>query len=199
MTGASMRSLRPRRAASRGPSSSAARPLLAAALGALLPAAAAAQRPAPFPPARGAMVGAPAPERARREAAARDSTARAAGRDLAPPGVLDTAALAALSWREIGPYRGGRSVAVAGSRARPNEYWMGTTGGGVFKSTDGGMNWQPVTDKYFGGTVGYIAVPSRTRTWCTWAPASTRSAATSATGRASARAPTPGRRGRSSA
>ena len=43
----------------------------------------------------------------------------------------DTTAFAALKWREVGPYRGGRSVAVAGSAQRPLEYWMGTTGGGV--------------------------------------------------------------------
>ncbi|MFL5607395.1 MAG: WD40/YVTN/BNR-like repeat-containing protein [Gemmatimonadaceae bacterium] len=72
--------------------------------------------------------------------------------------VLDTTAVNTLKWREIGPYRGGRSVAVAGSAARPNEYYMGTTGGGVFKSLDGGQSWAPVTDKYFGGTIGAIAV-----------------------------------------
>jgi len=72
--------------------------------------------------------------------------------------VYDTAAFAALKWREIGPYRGGRTVAVAGSAARPHEYYMGTTGGGVFKTTDGGITWTPVTDKYFGGTIGAIAV-----------------------------------------
>lgn len=71
---------------------------------------------------------------------------------------LDTAALNTLRWRELGPYRGGRSVAVAGSAARPNEYYMGTTGGGVFKSLDGGQSWAPITDKYFGGTIGAIAV-----------------------------------------
>ena len=38
------------------------------------------------------------------------------------------------------------------------EYYFGTTGGGVFKTTDGGMTWSPVTDKYFGGTIGSIAV-----------------------------------------
>ena len=70
----------------------------------------------------------------------------------------DTSMFAALKWREIGPYRGGRSVAVAGSAARPYEYWMGTTGGGVFKSEDGGINWHPVTDKFFGGTIGAIGV-----------------------------------------
>ena len=70
----------------------------------------------------------------------------------------DTSALAALRWREIGPFRGGRSVAVAGSSKRANEYYFGTTGGGVFKTTDGGIGWAPVTDKYFGGTIGAIGV-----------------------------------------
>ncbi|GAC1651633.1 MAG: hypothetical protein NVS4B3_12660 [Gemmatimonadaceae bacterium] len=70
----------------------------------------------------------------------------------------DSSAFGALKWREIGPYRGGRSVAVAGSAARPYEYWMGTTGGGVFKTTDGGISWTAVTDRYFGGTAGAIGV-----------------------------------------
>ncbi len=71
---------------------------------------------------------------------------------------VDTTAFGALSWRNLGPQRGGRSVAVAGSSSRPQEYYMGTTGGGVFKSTDGGGDWVPVTDRYFGGTIGAIAV-----------------------------------------
>jgi photosystem II stability/assembly factor-like uncharacterized protein len=70
----------------------------------------------------------------------------------------DTTAFAALRWREIGPFRGGRSVAVAGSSKRPYEYYFGTTGGGVFKTTDGGVTWAPVTDKYFGGTIGAIGI-----------------------------------------
>jgi photosystem II stability/assembly factor-like uncharacterized protein len=76
----------------------------------------------------------------------------------AAPAGIDTTAFNAFSWREIGPYRGGRSVAVAGSVARPNEYYMGTTGGGVFKSSDGGITWRPTTDGFFGGTIGAIAV-----------------------------------------
>lgn len=70
----------------------------------------------------------------------------------------DTTALTALKWREIGPFRGGRSDAVAGSSGRPWEYYFGTTGGGVQKTIDGGMTWTPVTDKYFGGSIGAIAV-----------------------------------------
>jgi photosystem II stability/assembly factor-like uncharacterized protein len=70
----------------------------------------------------------------------------------------DTSSFAALRWREIGPFRGGRSVAVSGSAKRPNEYYFGTTGGGVFKTTDGGITWAAVTDKYFGGTIGAIGV-----------------------------------------
>jgi photosystem II stability/assembly factor-like uncharacterized protein len=70
----------------------------------------------------------------------------------------DSSAFAALKWREIGPFRGGRSVAVAGSSKRPYEYYFGTTGGGVFKTTDGGITWAPVTDKYFGGTIGAIGI-----------------------------------------
>lgn len=73
-------------------------------------------------------------------------------------GPVDSAAFASLNWRNVGPLRGGRSVAAAGSTLRPNEYWMGTTGAGVFKTTDGGGSWQPMTDRYFGGTIGAIAV-----------------------------------------
>lgn len=63
-----------------------------------------------------------------------------------------------VSWRNIGPDQSGRMVAIAGSTERPDEYYMGTTGGGVFKTTDGGETAFPVTDDYFGGTIGAIAV-----------------------------------------
>jgi photosystem II stability/assembly factor-like uncharacterized protein len=70
----------------------------------------------------------------------------------------DSLALAGVHWRLVGPFRGGRSVAASGNPSRPNEFWMGTTGGGVFKSINAGQSWAPVTDKYFGGTIGAIAV-----------------------------------------
>ena len=71
-----------------------------------------------------------------------------------------------LQWRSIGPYRGGRSVAVTGVASQPNVYYFGSTGGGVWKSTDGGANWANVSDGFFGtGTVGAIEVaPSEPNT-----------------------------------
>src|SRR5690349_1931633 len=72
--------------------------------------------------------------------------------------IIDSAAYAGVRWRELGPFRGGRSVAVTGNPQRPNEFWMGTTGGGVYKSVNAGESWAAVTDKYFGGTIGAIEV-----------------------------------------
>ena len=63
--------------------------------------------------------------------APRPTTTQTAARVPAPTRPMDSLLTAGLRWRELGPFRGGRSVAVAGSKARPNEYWMGTTGGGV--------------------------------------------------------------------
>ena len=65
----------------------------------------------------------------------------------------------ALRWRSIGPARGGRSTAVAGSVARPLEYYFGATGGGVWKTTDGGQTWRPIADQALkSSSVGAIAV-----------------------------------------
>lgn len=64
-----------------------------------------------------------------------------------------------LKWRNIGPARGGRSISGAGSVARPNEYWFAATGGGLWKTTDGGVSWQPMTDgKVDTGAFGGVAV-----------------------------------------
>ena len=65
----------------------------------------------------------------------------------------------ALTWQNVGPDRGGRSTAVAGSDARPLEYFFGAVGGGLWKTTDGGSNWGPVTDgKIESSSVGAVAV-----------------------------------------
>lgn len=63
-----------------------------------------------------------------------------------------------VNYRLIGPWRGGRSGAVTGSFKNKNTFFFGGTGGGVWKTTDGGSNWKNITDKYFGGTIGSIAV-----------------------------------------
>ncbi len=91
-------------------------------------------------------------------AQAKRATARATSPAPTAPLTFDSTVLNSLTWREMGPARGGRSVAVAGSVKRPNEYWMGTAGGGVFKTTDGGASWRAASDAYFGGTIGAIAV-----------------------------------------
>ncbi|MEH6406514.1 MAG: glycosyl hydrolase [Leeuwenhoekiella sp.] len=59
---------------------------------------------------------------------------------------IDTSFINKLKWRNIGPNRGGRSLGAAGSAARPNEYYFGATGGGLWKTTNGGNEWAPVTD-----------------------------------------------------
>ncbi|HSG81121.1 MAG TPA: glycosyl hydrolase, partial [Gemmatimonadota bacterium] len=83
---------------------------------------------------------------------------------LTVPGVgqtqtYDESLYGALQWRSIGPHRGGRVTAVAGVPSQPYVYYMGATGGGVWKTEDGGMTWLPVTDEYLGaGSIGGIAV-----------------------------------------
>ena len=65
----------------------------------------------------------------------------------------------ALRWRNIGPNRGGRTQAVAGSARRPLEYYFGAVGGGLWKTTNGGVTWSPVTDGQIGSSsVGAVAV-----------------------------------------
>lgn len=64
-----------------------------------------------------------------------------------------------LKWRNIGPFRGGRSVASTGVIGQPNVYYMGSTGGGVWKTTDNGISWKNISDKFFKmGSVGAITV-----------------------------------------
>src|SRR6478672_6368613 len=88
---------------------------------------------------------------ARLQAQAAVATAPAAG--------VDPALLAGLHWRSLGPARGGRSQAVAGSTSRPLEYYFGATGGGLWKTTDGGLTWRAVSDRFFkSSSVGAIAV-----------------------------------------
>ncbi|MGQ0641111.1 MAG: WD40/YVTN/BNR-like repeat-containing protein [Gemmatimonadaceae bacterium] len=72
---------------------------------------------------------------------------------------VDSAFLASYRWRNIGPDRGGRSIAVSGVKGQRNVAYFGATGGGLWKTTDGGDTWQPVTDgKVRSASVGAVAV-----------------------------------------
>jgi len=65
-----------------------------------------------------------------------------------------------MEWRNIGPFRGGRSAAVTGVPGKSNLFYFGSTGGGVWKTTDGGNTWSNISDGFFGGSIGAIAVSS---------------------------------------
>ncbi len=99
-------------------------------------------------------------------AAALILAATSLSQSLAPPvqarqgaSTIDPSLYSGMRWRSLGPSRGGRSIAVAGSAARPNEFYFGATGGGVWKTTDFGMTWSPVGDTNFRtSSVGAIAV-----------------------------------------
>ena len=72
---------------------------------------------------------------------------------------VDPSLYAAMKWRFVGPYRGGRVTTVAGVRGNPRVYYMGATGGGVWKTEDAGNSWKNISDEHFNvGTIGAIAV-----------------------------------------
>lgn len=75
-----------------------------------------------------------------------------------PPAAIDSTLLGSMQYRMIGPYRGGRSTAIAGVAASPFLFYSGSTGGGVWKTEDAGQSWTPITDKFFGGVIGSIDV-----------------------------------------
>ncbi|NQZ43104.1 MAG: glycosyl hydrolase [Flavobacteriaceae bacterium] len=63
-----------------------------------------------------------------------------------------------LEYRLVGPFRGGRSAAVTGVPGQPNLFYFGATGGGVWKTLDGGRTWKNISDGYFGGSIGAVEV-----------------------------------------
>ena len=72
---------------------------------------------------------------------------------------VDSSVLRSYRWRNIGPDRGGRSIAVSGVRGRPRDAYFGAVGGGLWKTTDAGEHWAPVTDGRIGSaSVGAVAV-----------------------------------------
>jgi len=69
------------------------------------------------------------------------------------PGLLQ-----AMKWRLIGPFRGGRVTSVCGIPSQPDTYYMGTPGGGVWKTDDGGTVWKPIFDQAGVASIGALAV-----------------------------------------
>jgi len=63
-----------------------------------------------------------------------------------------------MKWRQVGPFRGGRVLAVAGVPGDPNTYYFGAVAGGIFKSTNGGLTWIPTFDHQSVSSIGAIAV-----------------------------------------
>jgi len=63
-----------------------------------------------------------------------------------------------LEYRLVGPFRGGRSAAVTGVPGEPNLFYFGATGGGVWKTINGGRTWENISDGYFGGSIGAVEV-----------------------------------------
>ena len=74
------------------------------------------------------------------------------------PVTYDSSLYSALEYRSIGPFRGGRSAAATGVPGNPNLAYFGATGGGVWRSTTGGASWENISDGFFGGSIGAVAV-----------------------------------------
>ena len=78
---------------------------------------------------------------------------------MAPAGQYPGSLLAGLRWRDVGPMRGGRSYAVAGHADQPDTFYMGSVGGGVWKTENSGRTWYPISDEGIPiGSIGAIAV-----------------------------------------
>ncbi|MFH6767434.1 glycosyl hydrolase [Gaetbulibacter aquiaggeris] len=71
---------------------------------------------------------------------------------------FDEAQYNALEYRLLGPFRGGRSAAVTGVPNQPNLFYFGATGGGVWKTINGGREWENISDGFFGGSIGAISI-----------------------------------------
>lgn len=77
---------------------------------------------------------------------------------VAAPVGYDSSFFAQTKFRFVGPNRGGRSAAVTGVAGNPYKFYFGATGGGVFQSNDAGQSWRNISDGFFGGSMGAVAV-----------------------------------------
>jgi photosystem II stability/assembly factor-like uncharacterized protein len=80
------------------------------------------------------------------------------GKGTVKTGAIDSTQLRSLKYRCIGPFRGGRSAAVTGVNGNDRLYYMGGAGGGVWKSTNAGNSWKNISDGFFGGSIGAVAI-----------------------------------------
>src|SRR5215467_9160582 len=71
---------------------------------------------------------------------------------------VDAKLFGAMRWRQVGPFRGGRVLAVTGVPGEPNVFYFGAASGGIWKSTDAGANWAPLFDNEDIASIGSIAV-----------------------------------------
>src|SRR4051794_19712936 len=74
------------------------------------------------------------------------------------PGEATKSRFGSMRYRNIGPFRGGRSATVTGVPGKPLLFYFGSTGGGVWRTRDGGASWEPISDGFFGGSIGAVAV-----------------------------------------
>ena len=77
---------------------------------------------------------------------------------LAQSAPVDSTLFSSLEYRLVGPFRGGRASGVAGIEGDPLTYYQAATGGGVWRTTDAGGTWENISDGYFGGSIGSVAV-----------------------------------------
>src|SRR6202047_5037203 len=86
------------------------------------------------------------------------SPTRAASPAPTSAGAIDEKLFKGMQWRQIGPFRGGRALAIEGIPGEPDTYYFGAVAGGVWKTIDGGANWTPLFDKENISSIGAIAV-----------------------------------------
>src|SRR5881227_3922579 len=75
-----------------------------------------------------------------------------------PAGAIDEKLFKGMQWRQIGPFRGGRALAIEGVPGEPDTWYFGGVAGGVWKTTDAGQNWTPLFDKEDISSIGALAV-----------------------------------------
>ena len=123
----------------------------------------------------------------------------AATQNIPAPAKKEDPVFKGLKYRPIGPYRGGRSLTASGIPGDPNTYYFGSTGGGVWKSTDGAMTWTSLFDKKQSGALAAWRSRRRSRTSFMSAPGKLASVATFRTATEFTRLSTVARRGKTSA